>query len=175
MPGWHTQPKIHDGPRAPRSVGFKISHMGLAYVLGRFNTFSGSFSLDPDASKSSFEMKIQAKTIDTNNTRRDTHLRGPDFFNVVQFPVISFKSTSVKPIQDGLAVTGDFTMHGVTKPITLELKGGKIAQIAPGKEGTGFTTDLVLKRSEFGVGLEKFKAGLGDEVYVTVSFEGMKK
>src|SRR5947209_14950172 len=79
------------------SVYFKISHLGLANVFGRFNEFSGNFTLDPDdAGKCSFEMTIKPESVDTNNPKRDSHLRSPDFFNVKQFPAITFKSTAVK-------------------------------------------------------------------------------
>jgi polyisoprenoid-binding protein YceI len=78
-------------------VTFKISHLGLAWVFGRFNEFSGEFTIDPDdPSKCSFGMSIKAESIDTNNSKHNDHLRSPDFFNVKQFPAISFRSTAVK-------------------------------------------------------------------------------
>src|SRR5262245_55236495 len=74
-------------------VNFKISHLGLSWIHGRFNDFSGSFTLDPDNPGSgSFNLSIKAESIDTNNSKRDAHLRSPDFFNVKQFPEITFKS-----------------------------------------------------------------------------------
>src|SRR5947199_2429672 len=101
------------------SVTFKISHLGLSWVHGRFDAFSGGFTLDADYSgKNSFAMTIKTESVDTNNQKRDDHLRSPDFFNAKQFPAITFKSTAVKPVQNGYQVTGDFTLHGVTKPVT---------------------------------------------------------
>src|SRR5438045_581123 len=106
-----------DGMHA--GVSFKISHLGLSWTYGRFNEMSGDFTLDPaDPSKSSFNLSIQVNSVDTNNKKRDDHLKSPDFFNVKQFPAITFKSTSVKPVKDGYQVTGDLTLHGVTKPVT---------------------------------------------------------
>src|ERR1700687_5815575 len=82
---------------AHSSVAFKISHLDLSWIHGRFNDYSGTFTIDPDdAGKSSFEMTIDTKSVDTNNKNRDNHLRSPDFFNAKQFPAITFKSTSVK-------------------------------------------------------------------------------
>jgi hypothetical protein len=79
------------------SVSFKISHLGLSYVHGRFNTFSGGFSLDSsDPAKNSFKLDIKPQSIDTNSPKRDNHLRSPDFFNAKQFATAGFKSTSVK-------------------------------------------------------------------------------
>ena len=157
-------------------VHFKISHIGLSWIYGRFNNYSGTFAIDPeDAGKCSFELKINAETIDTNNAKRDAHLRSPDFFNVKQFPAISFESTGVKAIKDGYEVTGNLTMHGVTKPLTFALVGGKTAEFPPGVPRTGYSTELILKRSEFGVGKEQFANALGEDVHVAISFEGTAK
>jgi polyisoprenoid-binding protein YceI len=152
---------------------FKISHLGLSWIHGRFNDLSGSFTIDPDAGKCSFALTIKAESIDTAVAKRDEHLRSPDFFNVKQFPAITFKSTVVKPIKDGYEVTGDLTMHGVTKSVTFSLLGGRTAEFPKGVQRTGFSTDLVLKRGEFGI--DKFAGALPDEVYVSISFEGTKK
>lgn len=155
-------------------VNFKISHLGLSWVYGRFNDFSGSFTIDPDdAAKSSFGLSIKAESIDTNNQKRDDHLRSPDFFNVKQFPTLTFQSTGVKALKDGYQVTGDLTLHGVTRPVTFALVGGRKAEFPKGVHRTGFSTELTVKRSEFGV--DKFIEAVSDEVYIAVSFEGTKK
>jgi len=159
---------------AHSGVSFKVSHLGLSWIPGRFNEISGNFSVDKDEpSKSSFALTIKAESIDTGNAKRDQHLRSPDFFNVKQFPLLSFKSTSVKAAKGGYEVSGDFTLHGQTQSITFTLTGGKQAEFPKGIQRTGFSTDLVLKRSDFG--MEKFKGAIGDEVHVSVSFEGVKK
>ncbi len=164
----YTVDPMHSG------VNFKISHLGLSWIHGRFDNYSGSFTLDlADPAKCSFGLTIKAESIDTNNAKRDEHLRSPDFFNAKQFPAITFKSTSVKPVKDGYAVTGDLTLHGVTKPVTLTLLGGRKAEFPKGVQRTGFSTELVLKRSEFG--MVKFGEALGDDVHIAVSFEGTKK
>jgi len=159
---------VHSG------VHFKISHLGLAWVHGRFNDFSGSFTIDPDdAGKCSFAMNINTSSIDTNNQKRDEHLRSPDFFNVKQFPGITFKSTGLKAIKDGYQVTGDLTMHGATKPVTFTLTGGRKAEFPKGVQRTGYSTEVILKRSDFG--MDKFAEALGDEVHIAVSLEGTKR
>ena len=155
------------------SISFKVQHLGLSWIHGRFNDFSGSFSIDKeDPTKSTFEMSIKVDTVDTNNKGRDGHLKSPDFFNTKQFPTISFKSTGVKAVDGGLEVTGDMTMHGETKSITFTLKGGKEAKFM-GSVKTGYATDFSIKRSEFG--MDKMTAAIGDEIQVSVGFEGGKK
>jgi polyisoprenoid-binding protein YceI len=156
-------------------IQFKISHIGLSWIYGRFNDFSGTFAIDPDLAQCAFGLTIKAESVDTANAKRDQHLRSPDFFNVKQFPTITFESTAVKPIKDGYEVTGNLTMHGVTRAITFPLVGGRKAEFPKGVQRTGFSTVLVLKRADFGVGLEQFAKALGDEVHVAISFEGTKK
>jgi polyisoprenoid-binding protein YceI len=155
-------------------VGFKISHLGLSWVQGRFDRFAGGFTLDPeDPNRCSFALTINADSVDTNNQKRDDHLRSPDFFNAKQFPTITFKSTSVKAIPDGYQIAGDLTLHGVTKPITLSVLGGRKAEFPKGIQRTGFSAEVTLKRSEFG--MDKLSPAVGDDVYIAVSFEGTKK
>lgn len=166
----YTVDRMHAG------VTFKILHGGFAWIQGRFNDFSGNFTLDPDdPGKCAFSMMIKTESVDTNNSQRDNHLRSPDFFNAKQFPAITFRSTAVTPIKDGYKVTGELTMHGVTKPVTFELVGGRRGQFPPRVERTGFTAEFPIKRSDFGVGANKFDQVLGDEVRATVSFEGTKR
>jgi polyisoprenoid-binding protein YceI len=161
---------------AHSGVTFQISHLNLSYVHGRFNTFSGSFTLDSsDPARSSFKLDIKTDSVDTNNTGRDNHLRSPDFFNAKQFPAIKFQSTSVKPIDGGYEVTGDLNLHGETKPVTFSLKGGRSAEFPKGTQRTGFSTELMLKRSDFGVGNPRMAAVLGDDVQVSISFEATRK
>jgi polyisoprenoid-binding protein YceI len=155
-------------------VNFKISHLGLSWIYGRFNDFSGSFTLDADPTKCSFNLDIKSTSVDTNNKKRDDHLRSPDFFNVKQYPSITFKSTAVKAVKDGYEVKGDLTLHGETKAVTFQLLGGRKAEFPKGVQRTGYTTELTIKRSDFGIG-KKFGAALGEDVHISISFEGVKK
>jgi polyisoprenoid-binding protein YceI len=162
---------------AHTAASFNISHIGISWTHGRFDDVTGNFTIDPgDPAKTSFALTIKADSIDTNNKKRDEHLRGPDFFNVKQFPTITFKSTEVKPAagaEGGYQVTGDLTMHGVTKPISFLLKGGKTAEFPKGMQRMGFWMDMTLKRGEFG--MDKFAGAVGDDVILTISFEGVKQ
>ena len=159
---------------AHTAVTFKVSHLGLSWTHGRFNDVSGSFSLDKAApANGSFTLTVKADSIDTGNARRDGHLKSPDFFNVKQFPLLTFKSKSVKAVEGGYQVTGDLTLHGQTKSITFSLQGGREAEFPRGVKRTGFTTELVLKRSDFG--MAKLAEAIADNVHVAISFEGTKK
>jgi polyisoprenoid-binding protein YceI len=156
------------------AVTFKVSHIGLSWTHGRFNDVRGTFSIDPDdAGRCSFNLTMKAESIDTGNAKRDEHLRSPDFFNVKQFPTLSFQSTAVKAIKDGYQVTGDLTLHGVTQSVSFALLGGRKAEFPKGVQRTGYSTDLRLKRTEFG--MDKMTEAIGDEVYISISFEGTRK
>jgi polyisoprenoid-binding protein YceI len=159
---------------AHSGVTFQITHLDLTWVHGRFDEFSGEISLDTaDPSKSTFKMTIKPDSVDTNNAKRDGHLKSPDFFNTKQYPTIEFVSTSVAPAEGGYKVTGNLTFHGETKPVTFTLKGGKTAEFPKGVRRTGYSSQFKIKRSDFGI--TKFQGMLGDDVWVDVGFEAVKK
>ena len=155
------------------SVSFKARHLDISWIHGRFNEVDGKFSLDrEDPSRSKFELTVKADSVDTANVKRDEHLRQPDYFDTKQFPTIDFKSTSTKAIKGGYEVTGDFTMHGVTKKVTLVLKGGKEIEWNK-KKIVGFSTEVALKRSDFG--FDKSAIGpIGDEALIIIDCEGIR-
>src|SRR5262245_2072933 len=156
------------------SFTFRVSHLGISDVHGRFNDFSGTFTVDKDApGKSSFALSIKVTSIDTAVKKRDDHLRSADFFDVKAHPTMTFKSTAVKAVAGGYQVTGDLTMHGVKKSVTFTLKGGKTAEFPKGTHRIGFTTALTLKRSDFG--MKSLLPAVGDEVHITIGMEGVKK
>jgi polyisoprenoid-binding protein YceI len=156
------------------SVSFKARHQNISWIHGRFNKVEGKFVIDrEDPTKSSFQLTIQADSVDTANEARDLHLRQPDYFDTKQFPTIEFKSTKVKAIDGGYQVTGDFTMHGTTKEITFDLLGGKEVEFFGGKH-VGFSTELKLKRSDFGFDKSQI-GGIGDEAIVMIDCEGVRK
>jgi polyisoprenoid-binding protein YceI len=152
------------------SVVFKIKHANVNYVYGRFNEVSGTFTLDGD--KSTVEAAAPIKSVDTNNPKRDEHIKGPDFFNSKQFPEVSFKSTKVEEKDGKLSVTGDLTLHGVTKSITVALE-----KLGPGplmnETRAGLAGEFTIKRSEFG--MDKMLQMLGDEVTLYLGLEGVKQ
>jgi polyisoprenoid-binding protein YceI len=153
---------------------FRVSHLGLSWVYGRFKDVSGTFAIDaqnPAATR--FETSAKVESVDTDNAQRDQHLKSPDFFNAKQFPTITFKSTSTKPIDGGYEVAGQLTLHGVTKPITVILKGGRTAEFPRGVQRTGYVGEFTIKRSDFG--MDKMTEAIGDDIQVQLSFEGTMK
>ncbi|WP_435006558.1 YceI family protein [Tundrisphaera lichenicola] len=153
------------------SVLFRIKHMNVSYAYGRFNKISGKFSInETDPGKSFLELDIDVETIDTANEARDRHLKGPDFFNAKQFPSISFRSKSVRKVSTGYTVSGDLTLHGVTKPVDLDLTVVGTGKGMKGETISGLEGSLNLKRSDFGM---TYMVGpIGDEVRVSASVEG---
>jgi len=156
-------------------VIFRVKHMNAAYSYGRFNQFSGSFVIDEkNLARSSVQFEIDATSVDTNNQKRDDHLRSPDFFNARQFPKISFKSTSVRKINNTTAeIKGNLTMRGVTKPIAATVVFTGRSKNQQGKTVVGFETTFTLKRNDFGISFAQ--NALGNEVRVTVSVEGVQQ
>jgi polyisoprenoid-binding protein YceI len=153
---------------------FRVSHLGLSWSYGRFGDVSGSFAIDAqNPSGTLFTLMAQVGSIDTGNAKRNEHLKSPDFFDAAQYPTVSFKSTSVRPVNGGYEVEGDLTLHGVTKPITLNLKGGRTAEFPRGVQRTGYVTEFSIKRSDFG--MDKMVGAVGDKITVEFSFEGTKQ
>jgi polyisoprenoid-binding protein YceI len=156
-------------------VSFTIRHF-VSNVPGRFKDFDGVIKYDKqNPAASSVNFTIQASSIDTDNTDRDNHLRGNEFFDVEKFPTLSFSSTSVKALDaDTLEVTGELTMRGVTKKVTMpvELLG---SVKTPRGEKAGFETSFKLDRKEYGItwnrALDAGGAILGDDVKVNISIE----
>ncbi|MBK8792639.1 MAG: YceI family protein [Holophaga sp.] len=156
-------------------VGFRIRHI-VAKTSGRFTKFTGAIKVDSkDVTKSSVEVVIDATSINTDNEARDKHLRGADFFDVEKFPTVTFKSTAVKEAEKGkLLVTGDLTMHGVTKSITIPItNAGTRPGMKPGSVVAGFIDGAVkLNRNDFGI--KTYPGVLGDDVEISLDIEAGK-
>lgn len=157
-------------------VMFRVKHMGIGYAYGRFDDLSGAFMFDSsNPSGLTFDLQVKADSVDSGNAKRDQHLKGPDFFNVKEYPTISFKSTSVRRAgEKSFDVSGDLTLHGVTRPVTVRLDWVGSGKDPWGGYRTGFDGSFIIRRSDFGMkfGLD---GGLSDEVQITVAFEGVKK
>lgn len=155
-------------------VSFSIRHF-VSNTPGRFKDFDGTIKYDKDApAASSVEFTIQAASIDTANNDRDEHLRGADFFDVQKFPTLTFVSNSVKPVdKDTLEVTGDLTMHGVTKKITIPVEVlGSVK--TPNGEKAGFETSFTVNRKDYGIVWNRVldsSTVLGEDVKITVNIE----
>jgi polyisoprenoid-binding protein YceI len=150
------------------SVLFRVKHMNTSYAWGRFNAISGK--VDLDGPKPSIDVQLQVDSIDTANAKREAHLKGPDFFNAKQFPMISFKSTKITKSGDAdYEVEGTLTLHGVSHPIKVRVER---TGTNPGPRGgtiTGLATTFNIKRSDYGMDL--MLEGVSDDVLLVVSLE----
>ena len=166
---------------AHSSVNFSIDHMVVNTVHGRFRQFEGTISVDPDNGNAlkAASGTIQARSIDTDIEKRDNHLRSPDFFDAEKFPTITFESTEVKKDGNGQVLVGKFTMHGVTKDVSLPftLKGpvkGPMGGTIMGFEVTG-----KLNRKDYGLTWNKaIEAGglmVGEDVTIQINAEFVKQ
>jgi polyisoprenoid-binding protein YceI len=162
--------------RSHSEVAFQVRHL-LSKVRGRFADFAGSVQFDSAQPESSrVDVVIQAASIDTAEPDRDKHLRGADFFDVGEFPTLTFKSTSVRRRgDDAYDVNGDLTVHGVTRPVTLLTSFLGTMQDPWGNEKFGFEGELTLNRKDFGLAwnaaLETGGFLVGDEVKVMLSIQ----
>lgn len=157
------------------SSAFRIIHANAAPFWGRFNEPVGSFILDEaDLAKSSFTIELSAARIDTANEKRDAHLKSPDFFNAKQYPRIRFVSKSVKPAagKNMLEVSGELTMHGVTKPVTAQVELTGKGEFPAGTKRAGVEATLNVKMSDFDI--KGMPGALSDEVKVIVALEGVR-
>jgi polyisoprenoid-binding protein YceI len=154
-------------------VNFQIRHMGVSTVRGSISGVTGTVVWDANnPSKSRVEATITTKTVTTNNEKRDTHLKSPDFFNVEKFPTMTFKSTAVTGVSGKLQVVGDLTLNGVTKSVTLDVDGPSAPQKdQKGRLITGFSASGTLSRADFNFGQKFTTPVLGDEVKFTIDVE----
>jgi len=152
------------------TVIFRVNHLGTSWVYGRFDDVSGTFSVDDKTPE--FDIAVNADSVDTNNKQRDTHLKSADFFSVKEFPTITFKSTSVASEgEKKFEVTGDLTLHGVTKSVVVPIEFVGAADTKMGSRA-GYEAQFSVKRADFG--MDKYAGMVGDEIHLTVSLEGVK-
>ena len=162
---------------AHSSIGFSIDHMVIDTVHGRFRQFEGSITVDPDNGNALKQAgaTIQTKSIDTDVERRDNHLRSPDFFDAEKYPTISFDSTGV----DGQTLTGKFTMHGVTKEISLPFTIKGPIKDPMGNVHLALEAKTKLNRKDYGVSWNKtLDTGgvmVGEEVNIEINGSFMKQ
>jgi len=164
---------------AHSSTEFSVKHMMVSSAKGRFDKVTGTLNLDDkNPTKSTIELTIDANTIDTHEPKRDAHLKSPDFFDTAKFPTITFKSTKIEKAGKGkYKVTGDLTMHGVTKPVTLAVDGPTAPLKNPfGSTSSGASATGKINRKDWGLTWNKplEAAGgvlVGDEVTINVDLE----
>jgi polyisoprenoid-binding protein YceI len=157
------------------SIQFKISHLGYSWLLGRFNDFDGRFSYDeknPDQAK--IEVNINTKSVDSNHAERDKHLRGSDFLDVKQFPDAKFVSTHYKENTEGTAtLTGNFTLHGITKEIVINVTKIGAGNDPWGGYRRGFEGKTRIALKDYGITKDLGPASA--ELELLLNIEGIKQ
>lgn len=159
--------------KAHSEVDFAVLHMSLSKVRGHFSNIDGAVVLNKaDITKSSVKVTIDVTTVDTGNSARDNHLKTDAFFDAAKFPTATFVSTSVSKTATGLAVTGNLTLHGVTKPVVLQVEGptGPV-QGMDHKPHAGFSASTTISRTAFGIGSAFPSAVVGDDVTLTIDLD----
>jgi polyisoprenoid-binding protein YceI len=173
--------KTWDFDLSHSSIGFHVRHLMVSKVHGRFTTWNGTLEIDEqDLTKSRLEVTIDAASIDTKDGKRDDHLRSADFFEVEKYPSLTFVSKEIKRAGDErYLVAGDLTIHGITKPVTLEVEGGSVVKDPWGGTRTGFSASTTISRKEFGlnwnVALEAGGFLVGDKIEISLEIEAVKK
>jgi polyisoprenoid-binding protein YceI len=162
------------------SVSFKVKHLAISSVPGKFGEFKGTFSFDPkDIAASKADAQLSAGSINTGDAKRDDHLKRGDFLDTAKFQLISFKTARVEKVSDErFKAHGDLTLHGVTRPVTLDVTYGGSATDPWGKARAAFVATTRINRKDFGLTWNKVleSGGLvvGEDVDITLEIEGIK-
>lgn len=163
-------------------VGFSVRHVMIADVRGSFEKFSGTVEIDDeDITRSKVEVSIDVNSVDTNVDKRDEHLRSPDFFDVAKFPTMTFVSKKIiQSDKDELKITGDLTLHGITREVVLEVDGPTKEIKDPwGHMRRGASASTKINRKDFGMtwnkSLETGGVTIGDEIKIELEVEMVKK
>ena len=157
------------------SLVFKVKHLGVAYVYGRFNDLNGTLTIDENNPKnSSVQASVRAANVDTNHDKRDNHLRSPDFFNAEEHAMVSFQSTSFERTgSDTYTVKGNLTLLGVTRPIEVSVRHTGSGKDPWGGFRTGYETTFAINRSDFG--MDYLLKGVSDEVTIFMAVEAVRQ
>lgn len=168
--------------KAHSSVGFSVRHLVISNVRGTFGDFTGNINFEPDKLESGVaEMTVQVASVDTDDAKRDEHLRSGDFFDAAQFPVMTFKSTKIHDVSDNeFKMTGNLSIRDVTEEVTFDCVFHGVAKDPGGNIKAGFTATAKINRQDFNVKWNRtLDAGgvvVGDEVTITLELElGMVK
>lgn len=169
-------PEHYSFDKAHTQILFFVNHLGFSMSQGEFHDYDGHFIFDREnPENSSVEVEIRAESIDMDDEKWDTHMKNEDFFHVTKYPVITFKSTKIEQFsEDSANITGDLTMLGVTKPVTLTTTLNKTGRHPFNqKYVAGFSATATVKRSDFGMnyGLPL----IGDEAQIRLEIEGIRK
>src|ERR1035438_525434 len=160
---------------------FSVRHLMVSNVRGEFTKLSGSLAYDAsNPANSSLEARLEVASINTRDEQRDAHLKSPDFFDAEKFPELTFRSKQVAQDGDGLRVTGDLTIHGVTREVTLTVEGPTPEVKDPwGGYRIGATAETKIRRKDFGMtfnmALEAGGVVVGDEVKISIEIEAARQ
>lgn len=167
----HAEPVTYKFDPTHTAIQFQIDHFGFSAPTGKWMSVDGSVTLDEaDPAASSVELTIDVGAVVTGVPDLDKHLLTADFFNVEDFPEAKFVSTNVDVTGEKTAkVTGDLTLHGVTKPVVLDVTLNQIAENMFGLKTAGFKATTTIVRSEFGI--DTYAPALGDEVQIYIQAE----
>jgi polyisoprenoid-binding protein YceI len=164
---------------AHSGIHFSVRHMVIAKVRGRFAKWGGQVHIDTnDLTRTSVDVTIDAASVDTGIADRDAHLRSPDFFDVENFPVLSYKSKRVEKVSDGeYRLVGDLTIRGTTREVPVLVQFGGVGKDPWGNERAGFTATATVDRKDFGLrwnqALEAGGVLVGDRVDIEVELEAI--
>jgi polyisoprenoid-binding protein YceI len=173
----HAQSSTWIPDKAHSGVDFSILHMSLSKVRGHFGNIGGTIVLnEPDITKSTVNVTIDLNTVDTGVAARDGDLKSANFFDVAQFPTATFVSTSIVKNGSSLTVSGNLTLHGLTKPVVLEVEGptGPVPGMDK-KPHSGFSATTTISRTAFGIATKYPAAVVDDEVRLTIDLDLAKQ
>jgi len=160
------------------SINFSVRHLMVSKVRGRFENFSGAIVVAEDGTPS-VTAEIAVDSISTNNEQRDAHIKSADFFEVEKYPTATFRSTGVRTSGDKYVVDGDFTLKGVTKPVSLDLEFNGVNPGMGHGEVAGFEASVVLNRTDSGIDidmpLETGGTVVGDKITIALDIEALKQ
>ena len=160
------------------SVGFSVRHLMVSKVRGEFEKFSGAITVDEDGTPS-VTAEIAVDSVNTHNEQRDAHIKSADFFDAENYPVAAFRSTAVRSHDGHHVLDGEFTLKGITKPISLQLEFNGVNPGMGHGEVAGFEASVVLNRKDFGIDidlpLETGGSVVGDKVTITLEIEALKQ
>ncbi len=158
-------------------VTFEVSHIGYAWIPGTFNDVSGSFAYDPDdRSNSSAEFTIKTKSLDTEHTKRDKHLRSDEFFHVSKYPKATFESTSYEPTgEDTATMTGELTIKGVTREVELDVRELQASEDPWGNFRRAFDATTTIELSDFNLDPTDSLPPASEEVELRIAVEGVRQ
>ncbi|HVL03039.1 MAG TPA: YceI family protein [Acidimicrobiales bacterium] len=162
---------------AHSDVSFAVRHMMVSRVRGSFKSFDGEIVVADDLTTSSVNATIDVNSFDTGNADRDAHIRSADFLDIERYPRMTFRSTQVRPSDDHYLVDGELTLHGVTRPLTLEMEVGGVTTDPYGNLRLGLSATTEINRRDFGIDITMpLEAGgvvVGDKVKITLDVEAI--